>query len=161
MPEWLAIVLAIFGGTGILTLICKDIYNWIKTSSKKARERIKKEKQEDMREVIREEVEPLGKKIDAIDIKLDKVENGTLSSLRNDILTCYYRCKEKGYRNDYDFQNIHHLWEAYDDLHGNSFIADIMNRFDHLPVKEDVKDIDTHIIDKKSNKRILNEKKGE
>ena len=60
------------------------------------------------------------------------IGGGTLSSLRNDILTCYYRCVEKGYRNDWDYTNIHDLYKSYSELHGNSFVADVMERFDNL-----------------------------
>lgn len=69
--------------------------------------------------------------------RLGKIEGGTLSGLRDDILTCYYRCLEKGYRNDWDYTNIHDLHDAYTTLGGNSFIADIMTRFDNLPTKEE------------------------
>lgn len=95
--------------------------------------------------IVHQETKPILDKVKEVDDSLIKVSNGTLSSLRNDILTCYYRCREKGYRNDYDYQNIHDLYAAYDGLDGNSFISDIMNRFDNLPVKEDVKNIDTHV----------------
>ena len=56
--------------------------------------------------------------------------------IRNDIKNCYYESLEKGYRNDYDFKNIHDLYEAYKNLGGNSFIEDIMVRFDKLPPKD-------------------------
>ena len=69
--------------------------------------------------------------------KLEAIGSGTLSSLRNDILTCYYRCVEKGYRNDWDYTNIHDLYDSYIVLHGNSFIADVMVRFDLLLTKEE------------------------
>lgn len=94
-------------------------------------EKIRKERKADMEEIVKKEVNPLS-------AKLDKLSNGTLSSLRNDILTCYYRCREKGYRGDWDYTNIHDLYEAYTELNGNSFIADVMKRFDALPAKEEV-----------------------
>lgn len=68
--------------------------------------------------------------------QLNCISNGTLSGLRNDILDCYYRCLEKGYRNDWDYTNIHDLYNSYLDLGGNSFVADVMDRFDKLPTKE-------------------------
>ena len=68
---------------------------------------------------------------------MDLISNGTLCSLRNTIKNCYYDCLNKGYRNDYDFENIHALFKAYKDLDGNSFIEDIMNRFDKLPSKDE------------------------
>lgn len=166
MPEWLVTVISLVGSTLITTIVGVVVKHTLAKEFKKQdelntlrSESIKREREEVLKREISLGIEPISDKIDKISDKLDKVENGTLSSLRNDILTCYYRCKEKGYRNDYDYQNIHHLYEAYDELHGNSFIADIMSRFDNLPLKEDVKDIDVHIYTKKSNKKVLNETK--
>jgi len=92
---------------------------------------------QDMQQIVDKAMAPVNKKIDVLMDKVSKTEEGTLSSLRNDILTCYYRCVEKGYRGDWDYENIHHLFEAYDDLHGNSFVKDVMKRFDDLPTKEE------------------------
>lgn len=92
---------------------------------------------QDMQQIVDKALAPVNKKIDVLMDKVSKTEEGTLSSLRNDILTCYYRCVEKGYRGDWDYENIHHLYEAYDDLNGNSFVKDVMKRFDDLPTKEE------------------------
>ena len=94
-------------------------------------EQTRNQRREDLNEI-------LSKRIDPINQKLDVLSNGTLSSLRNDILTCYYRCREKGYRGNWDYTNIHDLYDAYVDLDGNSFVEDLMNRFDSLPAKEEV-----------------------
>lgn len=137
MPEWLSILLAIFGGTGLLSLLVKDIYSGIKNNTKKAVQRKKEEKKAETLELAAEIVKPLETKLDNLTSKLDKVEDGTLSTLRNDILTCYYRCVEKHYRNDYDYQNMHHMFDTYKELNGNSYVADVMERFDNLPTKEE------------------------
>lgn len=115
-------------------------------------EKRRDERKQEIREIVVESVQPintqindLSNKVDGINDQLKKVEDGALSTLRNDILTCYYRCAEKGYCNDYDYTNIHHMYESYDALKGNSFVADIIKRFDKLPRKEDTK--------KHSNKR--------
>lgn len=84
---------------------------------------------------------PVNKKLSTISDRLEKVGNGTLSSLRNDILRCYYDCLAKGYRNDFDYENIHDLFESYENLNGNSFVADVLARFDALPTKEQFKKI--------------------
>jgi hypothetical protein len=112
----------------------------------------REERKQEIREIVVESVKPinsqindLSNKVDGINDQLKKVEDGALSTLRNDILTCYYRCAEKGYCNDYDYTNIHHMYESYDALKGNSFVADIIKRFDKLPRKEETK--------KKSNKK--------
>lgn len=109
-------------------------------------EKRREEQKQEIREIVIESVKPinsqinnLSTKVDGINDQLKKVEDGALSTLRNDILTCYYRCAEKGYCNDYDYTNIHHMYESYDVLKGNSFVADIVKRFDKLPRKEDIK----------------------
>lgn len=81
--------------------------------------------------------EKIDSRIDALENKIDHVGDGTLSGLRNSILTCYYKCVEKKYRNDYDYQNMHHMYDSYKDLNGNSYVEDIMTRFDDLPTKEE------------------------
>lgn len=113
----------------------------------------REERKQEIREIVVESVEPINaqindisNKVDGINDQLKKVEDGALSTLRNDILTCYYRCAEKGYCNDYDYTNIHHMYESYDALKGNSFVADVVKHFDKLPRREDVKK-------KKSNKK--------
>ena len=179
MPEWLVIVLAL-GGSAFIGCLMNFLFS--RTFYKKAQQRDKEQEQKadrDMRDRqelenrrradeteelisrIKVIVQPLNDKLDKVDTKLSATSAGTLATLRNDILTCYYRCREKGYRNDYDYQNIHDLYEAYDALEGNSFIKDIMDRFDKLPVKEDVKDIDVHLTvkKKKSTKQLLVENK--
>lgn len=93
----------------------------------------RKERVEDVKSVL----VPIELKIDKIDNRLKHTADGTLASLRNDILKCYYECYDKGYRNDYDYQDVHDLYEAYKELDGNSFIDNIMVRFDALPTEEE------------------------
>lgn len=175
MPIWLTIVLAL-GGSALITgvigyILQRTIYKKAEERDKlkdeqKEKERKEKEELEVLRdEKLREErisdisnlLKPLTEKIDRIDRKLTATAEGTLASLRNDILTLYYKCCEKGYRNDYDYQNIHEMYDAYKELDGNSFITDIMKRFDDLPVKETT--VATKVVARKprAKKEILNE----
>ena len=133
----ISLIVSIFAIPTLIGLIWKDIFEKRKENSEKQKAKRRAEFQENVREVIREENEPIKETIDCIDKKLDKVSDGTLCTLRNDIKDCFYGCVDKGYRNDYDFKNIHDLYEAYSNLNGNSFIEDIMIRFDALPSKEE------------------------
>lgn len=177
MPTWLTIILAL-GGSAIISGIIGYILQ--RTIYKRAEEKDKlkaeqeKEIEEEKKELdllrdekirqeriddIKEILKPISQKIDKIDKKLDATAEGTLASLRNDILTLYYKCCEKGYRNDYDYQNIHEMYDAYKELDGNSFICDIMKRFDELPVKEST--VPTKTVERKTKKQVLNENIGE
>lgn len=173
MPEWLTIILAL-GGSALITgvvgyILQRTLYKRAEEKDKlkaEEQEKLQKEKEEFDRfrdEKIRQErikdvtdvLKPISDKIDKIDKKLDATAEGTLASLRNDILTLYYKCCEKGYRNDYDYQNIHEMYDAYKELDGNSFITDIMKRFDDLPVKETT--VPTKTVERKTKKQVLNE----
>ena len=177
MPVWLTIILAL-GGSALISGVIGYILQ--RTIYKRAEERDKLQAEEQEKELnekkeleslrdekIRQEriddiksiLKPISDKIDKIDKKLDATAEGTLASLRNDILTLYYKCCEKGYRNDYDYQNIHEMYDAYQELDGNSFIKDIMKRFDELPVKEST--VPTKTVERKTKKQILNEKIGD
>lgn len=96
----------------------------------------RQERKDDVTQTIREELAPVTIELKDIKNEIAKISDGTLSTLRNDILTCYYKCNDKGYRNDYDYGNAHDLYDAYKALDGNSFVQDIMERFDTLPTKE-------------------------
>ncbi len=95
---------------------------------------------------------PLNQKMDKMGEKLDKSSEGTLCSLRNDILVCYYNCRDKGYRNNYDTINMYDLNKAYVALGGNSFVEDTMQHFENLPTEEEYKD-------KQNSKKARSERK--
>ena len=137
---WLTIVTSIASLLSIPSLfaiIWKDLHDKKKENSEERMRKKTEELKESVREVVVEEITPIKRSMDSVDSKLDLVSNGTLSTLRNEIKNCFYECADKGYRNDYDFKNIYELYESYVGLGGNSFIKDIMNRFESLPTKDE------------------------
>jgi len=106
--------------------------------AKEARERV---------EELKAAMAPITEKLEALAEKQEKGLEGILCTLRNDITMCYYKCDSKGYRNDYDYTNIHDMYEAYAALDGNSYVADLMRRFDDLPPKEDT--VPTKVVERK------------
>lgn len=154
MPSWLTIILALGGSAMISSVVGFFIARVLRQAfEKKDLEQEEKKRQEEQDKVdlenyryekerqkqyedIKQLFKPVEEKIDSMSAVLEATSEGTLASLRNDILTLYYKCYDKGFRNDYDYQNAHDLYNAYLKLHGNSFIFDVMNRFDALPTKE-------------------------
>lgn len=108
------------------------------------RNKQKEEHKADIKVIVREELIPVRADIREVKNIQDKLENqltdiqgGTLSTLKNDILNRYYECDAKGHRTDYDYQAVHASYESYINLGGNSFISDVIDRFDKLPTKEE------------------------
>jgi len=93
----------------------------------------------ELREIVNELVQPLNVKLDNLNTVVVKISNGTLDALRDRILSTYYKCVEKGYRAQYDFENIHHMYDDYIALHGNSFVDDVIRKFDNLLSEEEYK----------------------
>ena len=140
--EWYQIVtmiVSVLSLPTIMALIWKDLWDRKKANSEKNQQARKEELRNEYRTVFKEEIAPIANQISQIDQNLKLVTEGTLSTLRSEILRCYYSCVDKGYRTDYDYQNIHELYEAYNGLHGNSFVHDVVNRFNELPTKEEIK----------------------
>ena len=170
IPGWAITLISVAASaivSGIIGYIVKrSLDRYFKKKDDEEQERIAHEqelldlREEKHRQARRADLEEiLSQRIDPINAKLDILSDGTLSSLRNDILTCYYRCREKGYRGDWDYTNIHDLYEAYKELHGNSFIDDVMKRFEALPAKEDAIKKSRKKSTKSKAKTIINESK--
>lgn len=131
MQNWLSIVLAL-GGSTLCGLIVTTIWNKIAKHNRKIQELQDKKKTNELIATIRENNKPIEEKIDLIAL-------GTQATLRNDLLNCYYACDKKGYKTNEDIQNFADMYEAYHNLHGNSFIEQTAKIFAKLPTEEEFK----------------------
>ena len=131
MPSWLSIVLAL-GGSTLCGLIVTGIWNFLNKKAMKNRDLQEKDKTDKLIKTIKENNKPLEDKINLI-------ASGTQATLRNDLLNCYYACDKKGYKTHEDIQNFAHMYEAYHNLHGNSFIEQTAKIIDRLPTEEEYK----------------------
>ena len=131
MQNWLSIVLAL-GGSTLCGLIVTTIWNKIAKHNRKIQELQDEKKTNELITTIKENNKPIEEKIDLIAL-------GTQATLRNDLLNCYYACDKKGYKTNEDIQNFADMYEAYHNLHGNSFIEQTAKIFAHLPTEEEYK----------------------
>ena len=122
-------ILCLIGIPTLSTLIVTAVFNHIMNGSKKAKDKRSQERKADLKELFDEFIVPMDNKTNEMDKKIDnmhddlrKVSVGTLASLRNDLLECYYNCKKKGYRNTDDTKNFNRMFNAYVDLGGNDII---------------------------------------
>ena len=133
MQDWLSIVLAL-GGSTLCGLIVTTIWNKIAKHNRKIQDLQDKKKTNELIDTIKENNKPIEEKIDLIAL-------GTQATLRNDLLNCYYACDQKGYKTYEDIQNFADMYEAYHNLHGNSFIEQTAKIFAKLPTEEEFKRI--------------------
>ena len=131
MQNWLSIVLAL-GGSTLCGLIVTTIWNKIAKHNRKIQELQEEKKTNKLITTIKENNKPIEEKSDLIAL-------GTQATLRNDLLNCYYACDKKGYKTNEDIQNFADMYEAYHNLHGNSFIEQTAKIFAKLPTEEEFK----------------------
>lgn len=131
MPSWLSIILAL-GGSTLCGLIVTGIWNFLNKKAMKNKDLQEKDKADELIKTIKENNKPLEDKINLI-------ASGTQATLRNDLLNCYYACDKKGYKTPEDIQNFAHMYDAYHNLHGNSFIEQTAKIFARLPTEEEYK----------------------
>ena len=157
MPLWLQITIAVFGLIGTVFGIVGFTAYINERMKHKAQLKNKREDEEaqeiedlkhqkymnELRAIIKEEneksVAPLRNELTTIGNKLNLVADGTLDILRERILSTYYKCLEKGYRTQYDSENIDHMHRDYAGLGGNSFIADCVKEIKELPTEVEYK----------------------
>ena len=142
--EWLqivSIIAGILGVSSLFSMIWKDLHDKAKKKNEEHNEEKEQKRRQAIKEIIQEEIKPIKDTMEIIQDNLKKVSDGTLSSLRNDLLKCYYECLAKGYRTCNDSENFNDMFESYSSLGGNSFInQDIVPAFKKIPLKGPEKD---------------------
>lgn len=158
MPEWVIAVISIAGSaliSGVVGYLVKrtlDTYFKKKDKEQQDKDKEQQAKEEKLKKaeelleaekslkleaminkVIEAHTDPIDQKLDLMEDKLTKVANGTVDTLRDRILSCYYKCLEKGHYTQYDYENIHHMNTDYINLDGNTFVAECIRKFDELP----------------------------
>lgn len=141
--EILVTVLTLLAVPSLIGIYWKEIHQKNKEKREHNGDLRNKEQEESLRKIIREETENLNNKFDSLNQNLSIINEGVVCTLRNDILTAYHECCYKGYRDERDYSNIHHLYECYKKLGGNSFVDNLMKEFDELPSEEQFKRINS------------------
>lgn len=68
--------------------------------------------------------------------KITKLGHGVQSSLRNSILSLYYKCMARGSITMFEKQNLIEMYSSYTSLDGNHFISSCVESLKTLPVKD-------------------------
>ena len=118
-----------------------------------------KKLEESINRVVQAHTDPIDAELTKITDKLSKVADGTLDTLRDRILSSYYKCLEKGYRTQYDIDNVKHMHTDYLNLDGNTFVAECMEKFRNIPTEQEYKIAKKKSRKPRAKKQILVENK--
>ena len=118
----------------LIVLVVKPIRNkfvdWITKTSN--RDELNS-KIDNLTELVEKQVE----QNDIINAELQKQSMALQASLRNSILVIYNDSIAKGHMTMFEKQNLSKLFNEYKNLQGNSFICDLVNELNDMPVKND------------------------
>ena len=118
----------------LIVLVVKPIRNkfvdWITKTSNRDELNAKID---NLTELVEKQVE----QNDIINAELQKQSMALQASLRNSILVIYSDSIAKGHMTMFEKQNLSKLFSEYKNLQGNSFICDLVNELNELPVKND------------------------
>ena len=118
----------------LIVLVVKPIRNkfvdWITKTSN--RDELNS-KIDNLTELVEKQVE----QNDIINAELQKQSMALQASLRNSILVIYSDSIAKGHMTMFEKQNLSKLFSEYKNLQGNSFICDLVNELNDMPVKND------------------------
>ena len=117
-------ILCLVGLPTLSTLIVTGTYNLVVNGSKKTRQRRKEQEIENLKDLFDFFITPVEEKLDAVSKEVKKVSSGSLASLRNDLLDCYNKCEQKGYRTMDDTKTFKEMFDAYISLGGNDIIEE-------------------------------------
>lgn len=120
---------------------------------KEIKDTIKVEIREETKELknnindLKQETSILSQKLSVLEDNQHRQNEVLKDSRRNEIMKAFNLCVAKGYRTEWETQNLYYLYEGYKGMNGNSFIETLMEDFDDLPLREDP------LLSKEENKK--------
>lgn len=118
-----------------------------------------KELEDKIDSIVDNHTAPIDKELAQLTDKLAKVADGTMDTLRDRILSSYYKCLEKGYRTEYDIENVNHMNKDYLALNGNTFVSECMEKFKNIPTEKEYQIIKQREEERKANRKTKRAKK--
>lgn len=139
MPVWLSVLLAL-GGSTLIGLVVKEVYDMIKSKNKKAQQYDKEKEiratKETIRDIIREEIAPVKEEltdirgdIDTIKKDVETTKGGLQAELRHDIRNSCRRCIQQGFKTEEDVMEIDALHTQYEELGTNGLTNTLYDKF--------------------------------
>lgn len=134
---WQAIATTALGA--LVTLIVGMIFNFIKNGSKKAIEKRKIQREEELKKTIDESLQPIVKKIDELQENNLLIRKAVQANIRVELRDRYDEYLRKGYAPLNIREDLEALYTAYHNLGRNGVMDNLREKFMQLPVEPPIK----------------------
>lgn len=134
-------ILSLLGFGTVMKTLITERHERKKQETEEARALAKQEKQDEIREVIKEELKPVVKRLDILSEDLEKNTKGGVTLLRDAMKNSLDTCRHQHYTRASDRANFNELYKAYEELGGNHFkeyVDQWKIEMESFPTKDDI-----------------------
>lgn len=122
-------ILSLLGFGTIFKILITESHEKKKAQSAEAKAIAKKEKQDEMREVVREEIAPIKKELKDLSESNILEREALQASLRDRLYSIYRVCAMRGYTSKEDRDNFENIYKSYHKIFENGVMEDTHKRF--------------------------------
>ena len=131
-------ILSLLGFGTIFKILITEQMEKRKSQSAEAKEKLKREKQEEMREVVREEIAPIKRELEQLSEANILEREALQASLRDRLYAIYHGCAMKTYTTKEERENFENIYKSYHKIFDNGVMTDTHDRFFALKSEEEV-----------------------
>ena len=137
-------ILSVIGVGTILPMLVADRLEKKKQQSTEAKEKLRLERQTQIREVVRDEISPLKDDVKNLKKDIESLQKtdvlqrqGLQATLRDRLYELYEECSQKHFTTMSQRDNFENMYQKYHALYANGVMDDIHDRFFSLPSEEE------------------------
>lgn len=137
--EWVPIVsliASLFGIPTLIGLVVSDLYRKRKESSEQSKKKKKEEFQNNVREVVQAEVNPIKNDISDLKADFDITKQSIQATLRHELYEIADKWLIKGYCPLQDKEDFENIYKKYHALGKNGVMDDIYTKVMELPISK-------------------------
>lgn len=131
-------ILSLLGFGTIFKILITESHEKKKAQSAEAKAQAKKEKQDEMREVVREEIASIKAELNKIQESNILEREALQASLRDRLYSIYRMCAMRGYTSKEERDNFENIYKSYHKIFENGVMEDTHKRFFAISSEEEV-----------------------
>lgn len=130
-------ILSLLGFGTIFKILITEHHEKKLAQSAEAKALAKKEKQDEMREVVREEIAPIKKELQDLSESNILEREALQASLRDRLYSIYHDCAMKGFTTKEERENFENIYKSYHKIFENGVMLDTHDRFYAIQSEEE------------------------